>query len=363
MICCSACFQNLELKAIITNLGQVGDCPICGATNSFIYDSEKNFDLEPLFEDLITVYTPQDAFPKNNHISDARPLAVVIKEDWSIFSDISVESINEILRSLAPSVVNDFPSLFSQDVGIPEKYDDEYLKCHSILHTSQWSDFVDAIKHKNRFHSNLIDSDRLREYCMEIVRVIQPDKHRYYRGRIAKNRNGYSRKEMGAPPPEKATDGRANSAGISRLYLTDNRNTTFHEIRAAEYDYVTVATFKLLEPIKVVNLTNIGDISPFGESVDCTALAINREHLQKINQEMGRTMRRGDSILDYLPTQYIADFVMAITDDEGKPIFDGIQFQSAMHSEGSNLTIFYPEKFECTYCKTYEITKLDYDYH
>lgn len=362
MICCSACFQNEEVKAIITNLGQVGDCPICGATKSYIYDSEENFDLAPLFEDLLSVYTAQEDFPENHHISDARPLAVVIRDDWNIFSDISTEAINEVLKAIAPNMAHDFPTLFSQNVGIPEKYNDEYIKRHSILHTAQWSDFVEAIKHKNRFHSNLVDTNRLREYCMEISREIMPGTQRYYRGRIAKNRKGFSRKDMGAPPPEKATDGRANSAGISRLYLTDNRNTIFHEIRAAEYDYVTVATFKLLEPIKVVNLTNIGDISPFGESVDCTALAINREHLQRINQEMGRTMRRGDSILDYLPTQYICDFVMSISDDEGNPIFDGIQFQSAMHREGSNWTIFYPEEFECTYCRTYEITRLDYDF-
>lgn len=363
MICCSSCFQNAEIIAIITKLGNIGTCPVCGASQSFLYDTEKDSDLEPLFEDLLSVYTPLGSFPDETQLICPRPLSKVLKEDWSIFSeDISEEIINSFLKAVAPNISHNLPTLFSENVDIWEKYDDDYLRQHSILHTAKWSDFVEAIKHKNRFHTNLIDTNILRDYCIEISRDIVPGKQRYYRGRIAKDNKGYTPKKMGAPPPENATDGRANSAGISRLYLTDNRETTFHEIRAAEFDYVTVGTFRLRQPIKVVNLTNIGNISPFGESVDCTALAINREHLHRINQEMGRTMRRGDSSLDYLPTQYICDFVMSILDKDGRPMFDGIQFQSAMHKEGSNLTIFYPEKFECTYCRTYEITKLNYDY-
>ena len=40
--------------------------------------------------------------------------------------------------------------------------------------------------------------------------------------------------------------------------------------------------------------------------------AINKEHLNKINDEMGKIMRRSDSALDYVPTQYITDFVKSI---------------------------------------------------
>ncbi|MBO7196609.1 MAG: RES family NAD+ phosphorylase [Clostridia bacterium] len=75
---------------------------------------------------------------------------------------------------------------------------------------------------------------------------------------------------------------------------------------------------------------------------------------------MSRTMRKGDSPLDYLPTQYICDFIMSITDDDGQPVFDGIMYKSAMNSKGSNLAIFYPELFKCTYSRTYEVDKIIY---
>ena len=249
-------------------------------------------------------------------------------------------------------------SLLEQSVLLIDDID--YLKKHSILRTEKWDDFVKSIKHKNRFHGSLINTELLGQYCMHIGKSIEVSKQRFYRGRIAHDRHGFSQSEMGAPTPETATDGRANSAGISRLYLTYDRETTLHEIRAAEFDYVSIATFKPIKKLKVVDLKRIGDISPFAPDVDCTALAINREHLQKINLEMSKTMRRGDSPLDYLPTQYICDFVMSIEDENGTPIFDGIEYQSAMRSTGANLAIFYPEKFKCTYCRTYEVTKLTY---
>lgn len=362
MIFCDNCFKDLEIQAIIKSLNHHGTCPICGNT-SYIYDTDSDTSLNGLFDRVIGVYTAeadlQPDFPKN----DLGILAERLKTDWDIFSDIQVESIDKILEALAPTMKEDFPSLFSGKVGISEKYDLTYLNGHSILRAREWSDFVEAIKHRNRFHTNLIDTDRFKALCMSIAKEIPAGKQKYYRGRISHNPKGYTPKKMGPPPTDKATDGRANSAGISRLYLTDSRETTFHEIRAAEYDYVSIGTFKLLEPIKVVDLSRIGSISPFAsesDEFDCTALAINREHLKKINQEISRTMRKGDSPLDYIPTQYICDLIMSITDDAGVPMFDGIEYQSAMHKDGANLTIFYPEKFKCTRSKTYEVTELKY---
>ena len=87
--------------------------------------------------------------------------------------------------------------------------------------------------------------------------------------------------------------------------------------------------------------------------IDCTALAVNREYLSKINEELSHPLRRNDSVLDYLPTQYIIDFIQSLSNDDGTPTFDGIKYQSAMHSKGSNLTIFDPNLFKCTYCNTY----------
>ncbi len=84
--------------------------------------------------------------------------------------------------------------------------------------------------------------------------------------------------------------------------------------------------------------------------------------MDKINDEMGRIMRRSDSSLDYVPTQYIADFVKSISHD-GTAEYSGIEYKSVMHKDGYNLAIFDPDLFECIETKVYGIDLINYDKH
>jgi len=59
-------------------------------------------------------------------------------------------------------------------------------------------------------------------------------------------------------------------------------------------------------------------------------------------------MRKSDDVLDYLPTQYISDFVRSIVSEE-KPneyAYQGIEFRSVMNPGGYNLAIFSPDYFD-----------------
>ena len=77
---------------------------------------------------------------------------------------------------------------------------------------------------------------------------------------------------------------------------------------------------------------------------------------------MGRIMRRSDSALDYIPTQYITDFVKSITHNEVAE-YAGIEYKSVMHENGYNLAIFNPELFECIDTEIYKIDMIDYRKH
>lgn len=357
---CSKCFRDLEIVSIIEHSPRRGKCPICGAKNVSLYDTDEDTELDGILDSLLEIYTPLENLPKGFPHEELKQLHEILTEDWELFSDIGRVKIIDIVKSLSPTMLRDMPALFSEPLGILEKLDEEYLKKHSIFGGQTWADFVEQIKYKNRFHTNSINTTLLEGYCKQITKYIAVDKQLFYRGRISRNLRGFKRTEMGAPPKEFVTEGRANSLGISRLYLAYESETALHEIRAAEFDYVTIARFKLLTPISVVDLKKIGRISPVLPTVDCLELAINQEHLRKIAYEIGRAVRRSDSVLDYLPTQYICDFIMSIKGDDGKSLFDGIEYQSAMNRDGANLAIFYPEKFKCTSCATYEVTKLCY---
>ena len=76
--------------------------------------------------------------------------------------------------------------------------------------------------------------------------------------------DGFECGEMGAPPLELTLDGRANSAGIRRLYLANDLETTIHEVRAGAVDYITVGIFELKkDSITIVDFKMIDKISPF----------------------------------------------------------------------------------------------------
>jgi hypothetical protein len=159
---------------------------------------------------------------------------------------------------------------------------------------------------------------------------------------------------MGAPPRGYATAGRANPTGISCLYLSDTDKTALNEIRAGVYDYVAMGKFVLREDIEVVNLTIVDQISPFWVA-DNTVHAVNKKHLQKIGFDIAKPMRRHDSTLDYLPTQYISDFIKS----RG---FAGIEYKSTMNIGGYNLAIFEERFFECTNVDVYDIRELKYEF-
>lgn len=100
----------------------------------------------------------------------------------------------------------------------------------------------------------------------------------------------------------------------------------------------------------------------FIEGLDAKEYALNKETLNKINFELGKTLRRSDSDLDYLPTQYISDFIKSIKHNNVNE-YSGIEYNSVMYEKGYNLAIFDPELFECINTEVYRIENVTYHIH
>jgi hypothetical protein len=279
----------------------------------------------------------------------------ILFTNWNIFN-LKADAIYRLITKLCSIRYREQPELFDGPVGIRQSQDREYLEENSILKNNCWSDFVKGIKRENRFHSDFVNTDKLFTFLRCAVK-----QHRkgeiLFRSRICHDEKGYQREKMGAPPNDKAKGGRVNPEGISILYLADEAETTLYEIRAGVYDYVTVGRFKLLKDIEVINLANIDQISPFigiDYGFDLTQYAMNIEHLKMIAQEISKPLRN-DNALDYLPTQYISDYIRS----KG---YDGIEYGSTMRKQGFNLAVFDPTLFKCTSTKVYDVKSISYDY-
>ena len=355
MNCCVRCFRDAEIIDIIKNQKTKGDCDFCGSKNVHVYDLESDPTLSDLFGELLEIYTAVASLPLTFPKESIDLLKNIFYSKWSIFN-VESDNIYRLLTAICHEKYTYQPELFDLPVGILESQDKDYLNEFSVIRDYQWQDFVGDIKRVNRFHTDHINKNVLNQF-LRCVRKSYKAGTVFYRARICVDDAGFQKTEMGAPPAHLATAGRVNPVGISTLYLADSVKTTLHETRAGVFDYVTVGNFRLKKDIEVIDFANLDKISPFIANntmgIEYVQHAVNIEHLKLISQEIAKPLRRQDSALDYLPTQYISDYIKS----QG---LDGVEYISTMHEGGLNLAVFDSDIFKCTKTTVYRIKSISY---
>ncbi|KAB7791319.1 RES family NAD+ phosphorylase [Bifidobacterium leontopitheci] len=222
-----------------------------------------------------------------------------------------------------------------------------------------WEKFANHLKYHNRFFVSFIDLEALGE-LITYTRTICKQGTVLTRARIAKDAEGFAPgKDMGAPPQGLAGNGRINPAGISELYTTlgddaEADDTALHEIRAGMHDYVTFGKFILNRTITIADLSRLEEISPFDiDEDDLPLLAANLEILNGMSREISKPMRRGDDSLEYVPSQYIAEFIKSLK-------YDGVKYASTLRNGGMNLCLFDPTAYECHKTYTKRVSEVTY---
>jgi hypothetical protein len=343
MFCCSECFSSLYLKGIINSNQSTGNCDYCGSLNVPTYNPRE---LTLFFQNIIDLYKVDS---KNGN-----SIEIEIEKDFQgkIFSPKISLKKKDLLYEIIADDIEKYRKYFKGKVVLKVTHNSQQSKKVMPLQLS-WEKFAEEIISTNRFHiQNTLDLDKLNSLLNRYEQQI-PKGKKYYRTRISKDINGFSTSEMKNPPPEKAKAGRANPLGISYLYISNEIKTTLYEARASLYDFVTVGEFRLTEDIKVINLRgDTFDPIYLAEQGELEEFMIHLPFITKLEQELSKPRRRSDNELDYLPTQYLSEFIKSMG-------FDGVEYQSSFYHEGYNLAIFNPKKFECIKVDVYEICKID----
>lgn len=158
---------------------------------------------------------------------------------------------------------------------------------------------------------------------------------------------GYNAQESGAPPKGSASFGRANAQGISNLYLSDNVKTAISEVRPHVESNVSVATFRIDDPLMLYDF--------------CSPKASNKVEnsfmLDKISK-LFSIPKSGDES-DYYSTQYISEYIRKLG-------FDGLRFSSSL-SEGHNIVLFLTsdsdkKNYTVLNSKVYSVSNVDVQY-
>jgi hypothetical protein len=318
---CVNCFEDNELRGFISSSGSIGDCRVCNSTHVPILDLSEVLDF---FQELLN----------NFHISDTgTSLRSKIKEDWNLFSSERAATIilNEALRNASTVFSN------AED---PVDYNDDIVENYS-----HWEALKRELKWNKRFLINIehITDDLGWDGFFNTQYALEPDVS-LYRARVhhTHGKPVYSPAEMMAPEPKIVKSGRANPLGIPFLYLSDNPDTVLYEVRASYLDELSIGTFHLKEEfksVKIVDFTENTSLFQPGKVNETIKARLLRE---KISFDLSKPMRRYDSELDYIPTQFICEFIKIFTGSSG------IRFKSSLHPAGRNVVIFDQTLMECS---------------
>lgn len=333
---CKNCFGDKELAGFISSGNIIANCECCGSENVEII----------LFDELLDFF--KELFDNFKNDDGGNTLISVIQSHWGLFIDHNVGN----------KVLNHAINLLNTNLKSSEDYvnfNDEIVE--NINH---WHKLKDQLKWQKRYLTdiNFLTYDLGWDSFFESKTIISHDKV-FYRARLHHKADDdvYSSDKMFCPPKDFSSGGRANPSGIPFLYLSDNEKTILYEIRSSYLDEVSVASFTLAENV-VENII----ISDFTEVPNLFAPTevnkrIKATLLKKlISRDLSTPMRRYDSDLDYIPTQFICEFIKVFTGVQG------IMFRSSLHNIGNNLVIFDQNIFKCLSVKKVRITKVSIDY-
>lgn len=342
MHCCEKCLNSEYLVSIIRKNNQIGNCHFCDAHNVFVCAT---ISLAPFIRNILTLYS------KDNYAEMS--VSQSIRNDFNIFSP-SVKNPKSLLESILSEERNDFDDLFKGNVAIRKK--GSFLSETKRIH-SDWENFKEEIKTINRYHIlKTINLDRLRYFfCHNSFRKIIKNNAVFYRCRIS-DEKGFSPDNMGNPPISKATNGRANPDGISYLYVADSLETSLYETRVSLFDYVTIGEFKLKRDLFILDLSGSKpDPIPWSENEEIENYITYIPFIQTLQKELSLPIRKRDSPMDYIPTQYISEFIKSLQ-------YDAVQYKSSLYEGGKCLAIFDYSKLECCRTSVYEISGINLHY-
>lgn len=359
--CCEECFSNKAIKEFIReNSRTMGDCEYCGSSEIpliLVQDLGKHMCscLEKAYEYVDegtgAMYDSEDDVylgPDGNEATLYSVREILVYEEET-FSDITDSDM------LAEDLFSELLTFEEQKDGVFNPFCDIDSSCFVIkdnlygLEGTQiyhiWELFKHTIKHYNRFFD--VDGVDIRSKCLERINIYLYDfiadidiDTVFYRARelddsIKDISSIDPYKELGPAPYNRVKTNRMSPAGISYLYVAEDKNTAFSECRLNGKRAV-VAEFKLKESLQIVDFSRTSFYSArsiFEDDYDHDELWISsllKSFVKEITMPVDDKVE--DHSYDYAATQVIAEYLRS-------KHYDGICFKSSV-GEGKSYVLF-----------------------
>lgn len=358
--CCEKCFSNKALKEFIReNSSTMGKCKYCGSSETPLISLrrlgkymcsclEKAY--EHVDEGTGAMYDSEDEIylgPDGNEATVYSVREILMEEET--FSDITDSDM------LADDLFSGLVTYEEQKDGVFNPFCDINSSCFVIkdnlygLEATQiyqkWELFKHTIKHYNRFFE--VDGLEIRSKCLEKINAYLCDfitdintDMVFYRAReqddsIKDISEIDPYKEIGPAPYNRAKTNRMSPAGISYLYVAEDKNTAFSECRLNGKRAI-VAEFKLKKSLQIVDFSKSSFYlarSIFEDDYDHDERWIPlflKSFVDEITMPVDDKVE--DHSYDYAATQVIAEYLRS-------KHYDGICFKSSV-GEGKSYVFF-----------------------
>ncbi|CAG5071527.1 hypothetical protein DYBT9623_03527 [Dyadobacter sp. CECT 9623] len=350
MFCSANCFTDQALKDFVGSMSTTTG--LCQFSNSTAVPLIHLGQLADKFDNLLSTYALVSSFNPGDPHGEPVLLFDHILSYWpNLFNRelLNVAQCQLLLQNIARESANYSGNLFVEQVYFNPIYNED-----ALVLGLKWDVFANEIKSKNRFFlTEKIDTDTLGSVFERLNKTYLPGSA-FYRGRISDTLLPVNK--MGKPPMEKTGAGRANPVGIPYLYISSDPETTLYETRISLHETITLGDFVTNAPVSVVSLKNVDEYGPF--DIENKGFTIDefirvKPYLLKLGSELSKPVRKQDSDLDYLPTQFLCEFIKSIG-------FDAVEYRSAMNPSGFNLAVFNDHKLTCIDTRFYRVNELQY---
>lgn len=323
---CDSCFRDVEIKSfIMVSSSESGVCEICSAHGPLLDMTE----LIDYFRSILSIFRSD---------KDGESIVEIIQRDWEIFQSKDI-CAKILLKSVLKTEKDDIKVNYLLDIENNVTY---------------WQRLKEELKWSRRY---LTEIDKIfelgwGEFFNDSFKIDGGSV--LFRARINEESQStpYPPDKMLTPPVKNTTAGRANPQGIPFLYLSKDIDTTLYETRATFLDNISVGHFKIKEgcEINIVDFTS--NQSTFNHIDDMIFFVTGQLLRKAISEDLSKPLRRYDSELEYIPTQFICEFIRYISKA------DGIQFKSSLRRDGHNIVLFNQENIVCTLVELYQITDI-----
>jgi hypothetical protein len=359
MKCCIECFANDVVREFIESKGMKGICAFCETNPATVIEPTA---LRPLFAPLLRLYELDvDFYEREAHEASERSFRTLFEliqegDGLQVFSNLlEPDTGNRLLDAVrygtaiptSGEVQDEADAAWRRSELNPIGFPSEF----------EWDAFARYIKHRRRYileagHFEL--SGRPDDWLPKAIiaseaKIEVAPGEIYFRARKGSQLKTFPLHdekwplpvdEMGAPRENLTTSGgRANPPGIAYLYVCKEEDTAVAEVRPGIGEDVSIRMIRSKQALRLVDLQKPFKMpAPIGNTNLQDDL---RRHLllSHLNIALSSPVRRTDSEIEYVPTQYLAEVI-------AHSGYDGICFRSAMRKQGTNIVLFDPGKLE-----------------